>query len=445
MYADDLLAIGDDTVAVTGVSLHSRAVIDALAHQDGLFTLLESDGTTEQVRVIGSVVEVAHGPGAAVVAVAAPATRAVTLTVTEKGYAHRHGGGLDTTAPSIAHDLAVPDAPRSVAGVLVAGLARRRERGLGGVAVISADNLAANGTVTATVVNGLADRVDPALAEWIDANVTFPSSVVDRIVPATTAADLTAVRRRIGLVDAVPVRAEVHRSWVIEGVPGLPRWDRVGATIVDEIAPFEARKLRTVNAPHTALALLGGLAGFATIDEAATDPALAGFTRALVDVEIAPHLPVLPEQTPPPAGGMSAPASETLARFANPMLGHRCAQVATDTSQKLPQRILAPMSDALDAGDGVARLALVVAAWAAWIARSVRDPTIPLDDPLADRLVEVARRSGAGLSALARALIDVDAVFDPRLAASSAARRAITDAATLLEDRGPRLAAEAST
>ena len=388
----------------------------------------------------------AEGPEATVDALAEPSTAAVTLTITEKGYHHDPArGGLAVDDPAVAHDLAHPGAPRTAPGVLVAGLRRRREQGGAGLAVVSCDNLVGNGAVTAAVVTDLAAALDPDLAGWIADHVAFPSTVVDRIVPATTDADRRLVVDRLGVRDAAPVLAEPYCSWVVEAAPGLPRWDRVGATFVDDVTPWQRRKLRLVNGLHSALAYLGALAGHATVDAAVGDPALAGFVRVLATDEILPTL------EPPPAAALAARGAAdpgdveaTLARFANPALGHRTRQVAADGSQKLRPRLVGTIADRRAAGAPVDRLALVVAAWMAWVAHCARGGD-RLDDPLAPVLTVRVRPAGSSPAALAGALFGITAVFDLAVADDGTVRAAVTRALSLLASRGAAGAAEALT
>lgn len=436
-YCDDLLTLGDGAAAITGAAVRSAATVRALAGQDGLYTLIESDAEGADLRVIGSVTGLATGAEATIGAVADQAVTTVTLTITEKGYHHNLvTGRLDGTHPAVRHDAAHADAPVTAPGVLVAALRRRRDAGHGGLAVVSCDNLPGNGRVTAAVVTELAARTDPDLAAWIAEEIAFPSTVVDRIVPATTDADRRLVASHLGLHDAAPVRAERHCAWVVEKAAGLPGWDRVGATVVDDVTPWQELKLRLVNGPHSALAYLGALAGHATIDAAVADPALAGFVRTLAVDEIVPTLP------PAVAGQADATAATTLVRFANPTLGHRTRQVAADGSHKLRQRILGPVADRLQAGAPVDRLALVVAAWMAWVARCTGGPD-RLDDPLAPRLSAAVRAAPPGPAGLAGSLLATTEVFDPPLAADTTFRAAVVRGLTFLDARGAAGAAEA--
>lgn len=436
-YCDDLLALGDETAAITGAAVRSAATVRALAGQDGLYTLIESDAEGADLRVVGSVTGLIAGAEATIDAVADEAVTTVTLTITEKGYHHDLvTGRLDGAQPAVRHDAAHPDAPATAPGVLVAGLRRRRDAGHGGLAVVSCDNLPGNGRVAAAVVTELAACTDPDLAAWIAEEVVFPSTVVDRIVPATTDADRRLVASRLGLLDAAPVHAERHCAWVVEKVAGLPCWDRVGATVVDDVTPWQELKLRLVNGPHSALAYLGALAGHDTIDAAVADPALAGFVRTLAVDEIVPTLP------PALAERAEATAATTLVRFANPTLGHRTRQVAADGSHKLRQRILGPVADRVQAGAPVDRLALVVAAWMAWIARCTGGAD-RLDDPLASRLSAAVRAAPPGPAGLAGSLLATTDVFSPPLAANPSFRAAVVRGMTLLDDLGAAGAAEA--
>ena len=312
-------------------------------------------------RVIGSVRSIEVGETAAVRAIADPGTEVVTLTITEKGYGQ----------PSVA------------AAAIVAGLRERRALALDPPVIVSCDNVRANGEVTRTAVATLARETDTELAAWIESDVSFPSTMVDRIVPATTDDDRALVRATLGVDDAWPVRCEPYAEWVIQRVPGLPPWDTVGARFVDRVEPWETLKLRLLNGPHSALAYLGLLAGVDTIADAIAEPSLVRFVEAMAVDEIVPTLP--PVEVDP-----IEYTATVRRRFANPALGHRTAQVAEDGSQKLPERIMATMRERLAQGGSVDRLGLVVAAWMRHVERSARGGAT-LVDPLADELVEAER------------------------------------------------------
>lgn len=390
-YCEDLLDTGDPHVAIVGASLRTGAVTAALGPQGGLYTLIESDGGDPGLRVVGAVTGLAHGSDVAA-HIAAANTTAVTVTVTEKGYCTDPcSGHLDRHHPDVLADLADPSTSRSLPGVLVEGLAIRRRQVGSGLAVVSCDNLPRNGAVARAVVTDLALIRDDDLAGWIDANVEFPSTVVDRIVPAATDADRDLVASRIGVRDEAPVRAEVYRSWVIERCGHLPDWDRVGAVLTDDLTPYQDRKLRLVNALHSAAAYLGLLAGYETIDSAIADTVLRSALFRLGVDEIVATLPSVGEVAA--SGSPDEVVAGVLDRFANASLGHRCAQVAADGSQKLGPRILSTAAIRHRNGDPSTGLATVVAAWVAQVEAARRSGTA-LVDPLGPRLLDAAATPG---------------------------------------------------
>ena len=370
VYADDLLRAGHPAL-IQGVALRSRSAEDQLGPQNGLFSVDEREpGRESTLRVIGSLASVGSGVDAAVEAVAAPSTALVTLTVTEKGYE------LDPLDG---------DEPRSAPAVLAHGLDLRRGQGPPPV-VASLDNVMDNGTLLRQRVIEAAEGFDAGLARWIMAHVAFPSSVVDRMVPATTPADLDAIAQRLGFRDEAAVVAEHHRSWYLTATDGLPPLTDVGVEVVGDIGPYQWRKLWLLNGPHSALAYTGLLAGCETIAEATAHPVVAPFVRRLVDdiLEVADRSP----GTEPVVF-----ADEALRRFANPELGHTCRQVGADGSRKLAQRLLPVVNTRLYLGLDTKRFAVVVAIWLAAVARlPVPGVALPdLEDPDAASL-----RSAAG-------------------------------------------------
>lgn len=398
-----LHADGDLRWGITGVSLRHPDTRDALAPQDGLYTLALRDAgpdstPREQLQVIGAMpalLVAPEDPGAVLEAIAHPDTRIVSLTVTEKGYHHDPASGaLRRDDPAIEHDLVDADAPRSTIGVLVHGLARRRARGLGPVTLLSCDNLPANGRTLRGLVLAFAAGLDRSLADWIASGCSFPNSMVDRIVPRTTDDDRTHIAAALGLEDAWPVVAEPFFEWVIEDrfAAGRPDWSAGGARFVAEAEPFERLKLRMVNGAHSAIAYLGAMAGFATVDRAIAEPRLRRFADTMLREEVAPTLPPLPGLD------LDAWRAALLQRFANPALQHRTRQIAMDGSQKLPQRLLGTVRDRLAAGAPIERLGLAVAAWIHHL-RGVDDrgEAYAIDDPLADALARqlaLADRAG---------------------------------------------------
>ena len=366
-------ASGDLRWGVVGVSLRQPGTRDALAPQQGLYTLALRDGGSSQLQVVGSLLAVLvapEDPEAVLQRLADADTRIVSLTITEKGYHAQPDGAADYVARA---------------------LRRRRALGRGGFTLLSCDNLPANGRALRRVVLERADAMQAGLADWVDAHCRFPCCMVDRIVPRTTDADREQVDAALGLHDAWPVLGEPFMDWAIEDdfVAGRPDWAAGGARFVPDAAPFEQLKLRMVNGAHSALAYLGTLAGLRTVDQAVADPALQAFVDALLRDEVQPTLPPLP--------GLDVDAyrQRLLQRFANPALQHQLLQIAMDGSQKIPQRWLATLRDRLAAGQGIDRLALCVAAWLRFL-QGTNEAGVAhtIDDPLAAPLAQAATAPG---------------------------------------------------
>ena len=413
-YTDPLLA-ADPSWGIAGVSLRRRDTETALAPQDGLYTLAERDRSGERLAIMAALTQVVTGPGAALGLLTDPATRIATLTVTEKAYCRdAASGALDENDPEIRNDLAEPHAPRSVPGILVEALARRRAAGFAPFTVLCCDNLPSNGQSVRAVVARLAALRDAALGDFVAQSVAFPNTMVDRIVPATTNADRAHIDAALGLTDAWPVLCESFRQWVIEDrfPQGRPTWEASGAELVADVRPYEAMKLRLLNGAHSSIAYLGQLAGWETVADAIAVPALHQHVAALM-AESATTLR-LPSGVDP-----QRYAQTLLARFANPSLHHRTAQIAMDGSQKLPQRLFAPALDRLAAGATAPRIALGVAAWLRFL-KGISDNVapLPLDDPH-DRRLRAAATAAADAAGLRDAIFAMPDIVPPALAASA--------------------------
>jgi fructuronate reductase len=390
---DGCLAAGETGWAIVGVSLRSRHTRDALTPQDGLYTLATRGGSGESLRVVGSISSMLvapENPDAVLAALADPGIRIVTLTITEKAYLRAAGGGgLDTGHPDILHDLETPDAPRTAHGFLAEALARRHAAGVAPFTVLSCDNLPANGATLHRLIVEFARLRDVDLARHIAEGVAFPSSMVDRIVPATTDADRARISETLGVEDAWPVMTEPFCQRVVEDrIPGgRPAWEGLGVTMVADVRPFEEMKLRLLNGSHSAIAYLGLLSGHETVDRAFADPAIRRFVEGLW----AEAIPTLPQD----AGLDPADYVRKLAeRYQNTALAHRTAQIANDGSQKLPQRIVAAALERSRSGPAPDRLMLVVAAWiAACEARGTSLPANHFTDPLDAEMAALARKA----------------------------------------------------
>lgn len=380
----------------------SRGLADRLSAQDGLYTLVVRGPDTDEFPVVGSVV--AAYPGTDLTnwraLLARPEVAIVTLTVTEAAYRRGADGGVDLDDPDVRSDLAVLRGAaggdvRSVPGRLVAGLAARRAAGAGPIAVMSCDNLPDNGAVTDRVVTGLAAAADPDLAGWIRERVAFPTTMVDRITPATTDDDVRAVAAATGRDDAVPVVTEPFHEWVISGdfPAGRPAWDAAGARFVADVGPHEQRKLWLLNGGHSLLAYAGGARGHETVADAVADPECRSWLDDWWD-SAAAHLPL-------PAAEIAEYRAALLRRWANRRIQHRLGQIAADGSQKLPIRILPVLHRERSAGRLPRGGVRVLAAWIAHL----RGAGTPVRDAAGERFV-----------AAAGSVRDVLGLLDPALA-----------------------------
>ncbi|MEO8754409.1 MAG: mannitol dehydrogenase family protein [Casimicrobiaceae bacterium] len=425
VYTDDILA-ADPRWGICGVSLKTPRAIEPLAAQDGLYTLLTrtSEGTT--ARVIGALRETLFAGaarGALVARFADPRITVVSSTVTEKGYCHDPAtGALNEAHPDIVHDLAHPEAPESAIGILVAGLSARRAAGGGRLTFVCCDNLPHNGRMVEGLVHTFAQRRDASLAAWIGDFVAFPSTMVDRIVPATTDADIAEAERQLGVHDAAPVTAEPFGQWIIEDriAAARPRWEDAGAQIVADVAPFELMKLRLLNGSHSTLAYLGFLMGHEFVWQASRDPLLATLVERQMAEEIVPTL------TQPPGMDLTAYCGQLRERFRNAALPHKTRQIAMDGSQKLPQRLLAAIRERLSAGAPVTHMTLVVAGWIRYASGTdERGGAIDVQDPLSTTFREIVRDAGGDPGPVADGFLDLASVFGHDLVAHFAFRRAV--------------------
>ncbi len=428
LYTDE---VANERFGICGVSLKTPGARDALTPQDGLYTIVEKSPGGTRRRVVGSVLEARFlGDERHEIhqRLCAPETAIVSITITEKGYGHDPAtGALNLSHPEIAHDLDHPDHPGSAIGLIVAALQTRRATHGLPFTVLTCDNLPHNGALVRGLALAYAQRRDCALADWIDANVTFPATMVDRIVPSTTPADVEANDAALGMHDEGVVVCEPFRQWVIEDkfVGERPPWERAGAQLVTDVAPFEAMKLRLLNASHSAFAYLGYLAGHEFIYQVAAVPAFVAFMRALM-AEVTPTLEV------PPGQDLAAYREALVERFANPALPHKTRQIAMDGSQKLPQRLLATVRDDLAAGRPIDALALAVAGWMRY-ACGVDEAGRPIDvqDPLAREFARIGAANDRDPALLVRGFTSLGQVFgddlpnDPHFTAP--VTRALTD------------------
>ncbi|WP_416424772.1 mannitol dehydrogenase family protein [Pseudomonas sp. App30] len=370
-YTDALMNTGEGLDwAICGAGLRSddRAMHDALKAQDSLYTLVElGDGTGHEVRVIAAISGMLLGedsPQALIDKLADPAIRIVSLTITEGGYCIDDSTGeFMAHLPAIQHDLAHPDAPRTVFGFLCAALARRRDAGTPAFTVMSCDNLPHNGAVARKTLLAFADLREPALRDWIDRHVSFPNAMVDRITPMTSAAHKRQLLEQHGVDDAWPVVCEPFVQWVLEDKfgNGRPAWEKVGVQFTDDVTPYEEMKIKLLNGSHLALTYLGFLKGYRFVHETMNDPLFVRYIRAYMDRDVTPQLASVP------GIDLEGYKDTLIERFSNQAIADQLERVCSDGSSKFPKFTVPTINKLIEAGAGLDRAALVVAAWALYL------------------------------------------------------------------------------
>jgi mannitol 2-dehydrogenase len=435
VYFDDLAEQGCTDWGVVGVGLRSPAMRDALRPQDHLYTVVERSAAGERARVIGAMVDYLYAPDspAAVLALLTDErTRLVTMTVT--GTAYRIDADSREFVPddAVRADLADPARPTSLFGYIVRALDQRRRAGTPPFTVLSCDNLQRNGEAARAAVVGFARLVDPELARWIDENVAFPGSMVDRITPSTTSRDRIAVARRYGVVDRWPVITEPFSQWVMEDAfsAGRPPLEQVGVQFVPDVVDHELMKTRLLNAGHSALAALGTLAGHRTVHEVMADPVLRRYLTRLMAEEIGPLLPC-------PAGIDLDDYQRTLIhRFADPVLGDRLDRLSRRSASKVALYLLPSLREAREQGRPAELLTLAVAGWCRYLQGvDLQGGPLALQDEHAGELGALARAGGSD----PRLLLGVRAVFGD-LGEDDGFVAALGEALRLIEAHGIRTA-----
>ena len=441
LYTHHLLESTDSDWGICEVNLmpgNDRVLIENLKKQQLLYTVAEKGAESTELKIIGSMKEALHpeidGCEGILNAMARPQTAIVSLTVTEKGYcADAASGQLDLNNPLIKHDLENPTTPKSAIGYIVEALRLRREKGLKAFTVMSCDNVRENGHVAKVAVLGLAQARDPQLAAWIEENVTFPCTMVDRIVPAVTPETLQEIADQLGVYDPCAIACEPFRQWVIEDnfVNGRPDWDKVGAQFVADVVPFEMMKLRMLNGSHSFLAYLGYLGGYETIADTMTNEDYRKAAFALMMQEQAPTLS-MPEGT-----DLNAYATLLIERFSNTSLRHPTWQIAMDGSLKWPQRLLDPVRLHLKNGGSWRHLALGVAGWMRYT-QGVDEQGNAIDvvDPMLAEFQKInAQYQGAER---VKALLGLSGIFADDLPQNADFVGAVTAAYQQLCERGAR-------
>ena len=394
VYLDKLFDTGRDrdwAVIGAGVTDYDTRMRSALEAQDWLSTVVEQSETRSTARVTGAMVDfLKPGDTSAILAcLADPATRIVSLTVTEGGYfIDSTTGAFDTGHPDMRADAAAPEAPKTVFGLILAGLRARRAAGLPPFTVLSCDNVPHNGVVTKNAVAGLADAIDPALAAWVRTEVAFPNGMVDRVVPATGDRERRRLAERFGIEDRAPVFCEDFIQWVLEDrfSAGRPALEQAGVTFVADVTPFETMKLRILNGGHALIAYPAALLDLEFVHEALQHDLIGGFLAKVAETEIIPVVPSVP----------GVDLADYLAliqrRFANPKIGDTTRRLCLDGSNRQPKFIIPSIDDRLKAGHGIDGLALGTAFWCRYCQGVTESGAeIAPNDPNWDRLQTRAR------------------------------------------------------
>jgi fructuronate reductase len=393
-YTDAAMNAGDRDWGIIGVSLRSADVAKQMNPQNGLYSLSERSGDGVALRTIGSVQRVlvaAQEAQSVVAALASPDTHIVSFTITEKGYCRASDGSLD---------LALAD-EASVYAFLAQGMKARRDAGLPGLTLLSCDNLANNGAQLERLMTEYLTAYAPDLRDWFAKECTCPSTMVDRIVPATTIEDRAAVSEALGMSDEAAVVTEPFSQWVIEDrfAGPRPRWEVGGAQLTSDVQAYETAKLRMLNGAHSALAYLGLERGHVYVHQAIADPALHPLIDTLMRDEAATSL------TPALGQDLNAYAYTLLTRFANPALNHKLIQIAMDGSQKIPQRWLETLAHHQREGRPCPAILTALAAWVKY----VRGDDHAVNDPMAAQLAALWRT--AGQDGIVNALFGTQGVF----------------------------------
>ncbi|MCY9873626.1 fructuronate reductase [Vibrio barjaei] len=440
LFTDEVARRSQSDWGICEINLFGgEELITSLRAQDHLYSVAEKGAQSTDVKVIGSVTESLHpsldGIDAIIEKMAEPQVAIVSMTITEKGYcADPATGRLDKNNPLVVADLESPSSPKSALGYIVQALKVRRERGLSPFTVMSCDNVQENGHVAKAAILEFAKLLDAELGAWIEANVTFPCTMVDRIVPAATEETLREITELLGVEDPCGIACEPFRQWVIEDnfVAGRPDWNIAGAEFVADVVPYEEMKLRMLNGSHSFLAYLGYLGGYAHISDTMTD---AGYRKAAFDMMMLAQAPSLkmPEGT-----DLEAYAKLLIDRFTNPSLKHKTWQIAMDGSQKIPQRMGGSLKFHLDQGSEFKWLAAGIAGWMRYVSGvDEQGNEIDVRDPMATMLRSVCDQHGLNVTVVP-ALLGIEAIFPADIGRNLQVINAVSSAYQSLIDNGAK-------
>lgn len=391
-----------------GIMDGDRMLNEALSAQQSLYTLVERSGSADRARIVGAIRRHLLGPKnpeAVFAKMADPDIRIVSITATEGGYClNQATGDFDDQHPAVINDLTQPAQPQTIFGYLAEGLDRRRKAGTAPVTVLSCDNLQGNGDIAKRMLLAFCERRNPGLAKWIGQNITFPNSMVDRITPRTTQAELDFVRNDFGLADNCPVVCESFRQWFIEDefCNERPLLENVGVQITSDVRPYERMKLRLLNAGHSALGYLGYLAGFRLIHDAALDKDFSAYLRRMMDREVTPLLGDIP------GVNLDEYKDSLLKRFSNQTIQDQVKRICCDGSDKMPKFVIPSIREQLEKGGPIKLLTLCVASWLRFLnGVDEQGKEIEIEDQVAGRLRTVAAVAGQKPDAF----LDMDDIF----------------------------------
>lgn len=411
LYTDEALGQAGGDWRITGINLRSTEIVEALNRQNGLYTLIERGEERTTSRIIGSIekaIAASQNINQCLSALVDPQTRIVSLTVTEKAYGiDRVEQAVSLDMPAIAHDLVHPQTPIGVIGLLVEALRQRWRAQTTPFTILCCDNLPDNGGLLRMGVLDFAGRIDGELRDWISDHVAFPSTMVDRITPASSEKTFEDAREMTGFTDLAAVETEPFSQWIIEDrfSQGRPCWEAGGAVFVDDVAPYEEMKLRMLNGAHSLIAYSGYLSGYKYVRDVMAEPLLVELVKrhlsaasktlgALDQINLADY------------------ARELIQRFANPAIAHETYQIAMDGTEKIPQRLLNPAVQAVENGQDCRPFAFAIAAWMRYcLGRSDRGESYQIRDPRGDEISKVLANAGGDPQKIVDALHDLPGLF----------------------------------
>jgi mannitol 2-dehydrogenase len=440
VYTDNLLNLQPDNWMIDGVGLldNDTANVKAMQSQDCLYTVLARSKEDDTAHIVGAMKDIVHAPSdpaAVFKKLASEDVKILSLTVTEKGYCYDKNRDLDEANAAVQHDLKNPDAPKTALGYTIGALRHRMNNKLPAFTVMSCDNLPGNGHITKHILTSFARLSDPALATWIEDNVSFPNAMVDRITPVTTDAVRQALVEKFGIDDAWPVVCEDYIQWVLEDDfrYGRPAFEEVGVQIVKDVEPYEKMKVRLLNGSHSALSYLSYLAGYRDVDLAMADPLISGFVRSYMDHDITASVPNVP-------GINLTDYKDTLIRrFANPAVRDQILRLAEDGSQKIKNAIVPCLEHQLKTGGSIKFASLALAGWFRFLSGSDEKlEAIPVKDPLAEQLSARAKIDPRNPDQL----LAMQDIFGPVVSTSPEVRKEIAAALDSLYTKGAKATLE---